>query len=214
MCNLCRIHLGVVRIVAAWTICAAVFAASASAGPTVTSKTVEPAVIPGDGSSGAVVTVRTDLPASSVVNANGFLKGTANPFAVATQGIGSLNTSVTCPPQELPPFDDVAICRFCPPDPCSGCPALLRGIDLIIYPEVTVPGILTSLHTKLLNAGAAYLRGQLDVAAGFLRAFLNEIKAQGGRALTTQAATAITALTVRAAVVLEIPLERAIEKAP
>jgi hypothetical protein len=120
MCNLRRIHFGVVRIVAAWTICAAVFAASASAGPTVTSKTVEPAVIPGDGSSGAVVTVRTDLPASSVV------------------------------------------------------------IDL----------------------------------AGFLRAFLNEIKAQGGQALTTQAATAITALTVRAAVVLEIPLERTIEKAP
>jgi len=142
--------------------------------------------------------------------ASGFAKGTANPFAVATQGIGSLNTSVTCPPPNFEP--PVAVCRRCPPDPCSGCPALLRGIDLITYPEVTVPGILTSLHTKLLNAGDAYLRGQLDVAASFLRAFLNEIKAQDGLALTHQAATAITALTVRAAAVLGIPLERAIEQ--
>src|SRR6266542_73392 len=67
MCNLRRMHPGVVRIGAAWTISAALFAASASAGPTLASKTVEPAVIPGDGSSGAVVTVLTDLPASSVV---------------------------------------------------------------------------------------------------------------------------------------------------
>ena len=38
----------------------------ASAAPTITSKTVEPAVIPSGSSSGAVVTVRTDLPATSV----------------------------------------------------------------------------------------------------------------------------------------------------
>jgi hypothetical protein len=151
---------------------------------------------------------------ASLPFANGLLKGTANPFAVATQGIGSLDTSVTCPPPELPPFDDVAVCRFCPPDPCSNCPALLRGIDLLIYPEVTERGVLTSLHTKLVKAGSAYLGGQLDVAAGLLRAFLSEIEAQQGRALTQQAATAITALTVRAAAVLGIPLERAIERAP
>jgi len=79
---------------------------------------------------------------------------------------------------------------------------------------VTEPGVLTSLHTKLVKAGSAYLRGQLDVAAGLLRAFLNEIEAQQGRALTQRAANAITALTVRAAAVLGIPLERAIERAP
>ena len=32
-----------------------------------------------------------------VTFASGFQKGTANPFAVATQGIGSLDTSLTCP---------------------------------------------------------------------------------------------------------------------
>ncbi len=42
------------------------FPSPASAAPTIKSKTVEPAVIPSGSSSGAVVTVRTDLPATSV----------------------------------------------------------------------------------------------------------------------------------------------------
>ena len=67
MSNVRRTHLGVVRIAAAWAISTVLFATPVSAGPKLASKTVEPAVIPGDGSSGAVVTVRTDLPASSVV---------------------------------------------------------------------------------------------------------------------------------------------------
>ena len=32
-------------------------------------------------------------------------------------------------------------------------------------------GVLTSLHTKLVKAGSAYLGGQLDVAAGLLPPF-------------------------------------------
>src|SRR5262245_65775724 len=56
-----------VRIAAACAVSLSVLAAPASAAPAkITSKTVEPAVIPADGSSGAVVTVRTDAPALSV----------------------------------------------------------------------------------------------------------------------------------------------------
>jgi hypothetical protein len=146
---------------------------------------------------------------------SGAVKGTANPFAIATQGVGSLDTSITCPlPTIEPPFEEEPICLKCPPDPCTNCPGLLRGIDLLIYPEVRIPGILTSLHTELLNAGGAYLRGQMNVATVHLRAFMKEIEAQAGKALTLQSATAISALTVRAAAVLGIPLGRTIERAP
>jgi len=149
-----------------------------------------------------------------VTFASGFQKGTANPFAVATQGIGSLDTSLTCPIPEFepPPFEEVAICRFCPPDPCTNCPGLIRAIDQLIYPEVRVPEVLAGLHTKLLNAGAAYQRGQHTVAANVLKAFQNQIRAQQGKALSEQAATAITALTFGAARALQIPLEGGIER--
>ena len=149
-----------------------------------------------------------------VTFASGFQKGIANPFAVATQGIGSLDTSLTCPiPEfELPPFEEVEICRLCPPDPCTNCPGLIRAIDQLIYPEVTVPEVLAGLHAKLLSAGAAYQRGQLKVAANVLKAFLNQIRAEQGEALAEQAATAITALTLGAARALQIPLEGGIER--
>ena len=139
--------------------------------------------------------------------ASGFLKGQALPFALATQGIGSLDTSVSCP-IPVHPIDEVAICRLCPPDPCIACNGLLRGIDLVVFPEVTKPGIRNSLHTKIVNADKAYKRGQLTAAANQLHAFLNEIHAQSGKALSFQAADGITSLTLRAAEQLGIPLAR------
>ena len=75
-----------------------------------------------------------------------------------------------------------------------------------MFPEVTKPGIRTSLNTKILNADKAYRRGQLTVAANHLHAFLNEIHAQSGKALTAQAADGIASLTMRAAELLGIPL--------
>ena len=149
-----------------------------------------------------------------VTFASGFQKGIANPFAVATQGIGSLDTSLTCPIPEFepPPFEEVEICRLCPPDPCTNCPGLIRAIDQLIYPEVRVPEVLAGLHAKLLSAGDAYQRGQLKVAANVLTAFLNQILAEQGEALAEQAATAITALTFGAARALQIPLEGGIER--
>ena len=148
-----------------------------------------------------------------VTFASGFQKGIANPFAVAAPG-GSLDTSLTCPIPEFepPPFEEVAICRLCPPDPCTNCPGLIRAIDQLIYPEVSVPDVLAGLHAKLLNAGAAYQRGQPKVAANVLKAFLNQIRAQQGKALSEQAATAITALTFGAGRALQIPLEGGIER--
>ena len=71
---------------------------------------------------------------------------------------------------------------------------------------------LAGLHAKLLSAGDACQRGQLKVAANVLMAFLNQIRAEQGEALNEQAATAITALTFRAATALQIPLERGIER--
>ena len=141
--------------------------------------------------------------------AEGFARGTASPFALATQGIGSLDTSLSCPiPPIEPPPDEVRICKHCPPDPCTSCPDVLRGIDLIIYPEVSSPRVLQSLHSKLLSAGAAYQRQLINDAARHLRAFLSEIAAQQGKTISRQAASAITALTLRAAEVLEIPVQR------
>jgi hypothetical protein len=141
----------------------------------------------------------------------GFAKGTGNPFALATQGIGSLDTSMTCPipPIEPPPFEEVPICRACPPNPCLSCPGLLRGIDMLIYPIVTDFQVLSGLHSKLLSAGIAYQRRQLDVAARNLNAFLNQLAAQQGKGITRQAAAGISAMTIKVANQLRIPLERA-----
>ena len=137
---------------------------------------------------------------------SGLLKGTAYPFPIATNGLGGLDTSMACPvPKKT--FDDVAVCRFCPPDPCIACNGLLRAIDLVVFPEVSVPGIRMSLDAKIVSADRAYKRGQTQVAATHLDAFLQEIAAQRGHALTDQAAGAIASLTIRAAQVLEIPLE-------
>jgi hypothetical protein len=139
--------------------------------------------------------------------ASGFLKGQAFPFPLATQGLGSLDTSVSCPvpiPHDL--GDEAAICKLCPPDPCIACNGLLHGIVLVVFPEVTAAAVRRSLNTKIVNADQAYKRGQLTAAANQLDAFLNEIHAQSGKALTSQAADGIGSLTMRAAEVLGIPL--------
>ena len=75
-----------------------------------------------------------------------------------------------------------------------------------------MPEVLAGLHAKLLSAGDAYQRGQLKVAANVLKAFLNQVRAEQAEALSEQAATAITALTFRAASALQIPLERRLER--
>ena len=147
--------------------------------------------------------------------ASGFLKGQAFPFPLATQGLGSLDTSVSCPVSVAHhPIDEVAICRLCPPDPCIACNGLLHGLALVVFPEVTTPGIRNSLNTKIVNADKAYERGQLTAAANQLHAFLNEVHAQSGKALTAQAADGIASLTMRAAEVLGIPLARVRHSGP
>jgi hypothetical protein len=83
---------------------------------------------------------------------------------------------------------------------------------MLIYPIVTDAEVLTDLHEKLLSAGAAFQRGRLDEAADILRAFLNQVAAERGRALSDQAASAITTLTLGGASALEIPLGRGIER--
>jgi len=75
-----------------------------------------------------------------------------------------------------------------------------------VFPEVTAAAVRRSLNTKIVNADQAYKRGQLTAAANQLDAFLNEIHAQSGKALTSQAADGIGSLTMRAAEVLGIPL--------
>ena len=67
MCILRTSLPALARVAVAWTVSVGFFASPVSAGQSIISKTVEPAVIPSISSSGAVVTVRTDLPASSVV---------------------------------------------------------------------------------------------------------------------------------------------------
>jgi hypothetical protein len=66
MVNRGRAYGSAVLIVATSIFFVGVIASPVSAGPKVASKSVEPAVIPGDGSSGAVVMIRTDLPATAV----------------------------------------------------------------------------------------------------------------------------------------------------
>ena len=58
-------------------------------------------------------------------------------------------------------------------------------------------GIASSLCAKLGNAAAARDRGDLKAAQNILKAFMNEVKAQGGKAIGTDDADLLILLASR-----------------
>lgn len=59
---------------------------------------------------------------------------------------------------------------------------------------VTKPGIATALKAKLAAAEAAALRGDLRAKAGIIGAFINQLDAQAGKALTVEQAAVLIAM--------------------
>lgn len=59
---------------------------------------------------------------------------------------------------------------------------------------VTKPGIATALRAKLAAAEAAALRGDLRAKAGIIGAFINQLEAQAGKALTIEHAATLIAM--------------------
>ena len=119
----------------------------------------------------------------------GFSKGTENPFAVATQGHGTLTTGSDCDAARISPHlpVPVAICKFCPP--------LLMGLDHSINEaDIGVEGIRNSLHAKVEAAGGAFLRGQTKGGLNHLMAFEHEVRAQAGKHISQVSADALLQL--------------------
>jgi hypothetical protein len=66
-----------------------------------------------------------------------------------------------------------------------------------------------ALRAQLLEASAAYTRRDLQTAGDRLAELLTEVQAHSGKALPTQAAGGLEALTHKVARMLGIPLARA-----
>jgi hypothetical protein len=133
----------------------------------------------------------------------GFGKGEAKPFALATLGRGSLSTSVNClaliEPPDLPAYQ--AICEACPPE--------LMGMDLLIRVLPIQDDLLRRrLRTTVARAGKAYARGNLRRAAKELTSFRRQV-ARSADLFPEPAAATLDTLTVQMAAALEIPLQRA-----
>jgi hypothetical protein len=127
--------------------------------------------------------------------------GEAKPFALATQGRGSLATSLPCfgvaEKPNLPQYR--AVCKHCPP--------LLIGLDdLIRTTPMRNEGLRRSLRAKLESAGEAYARADADAAANVFEAFLRELAAQSGRGVPAQGAHSLDVLARQVAQSLRIAL--------
>lgn len=148
----------------------------------------------------------------------GLESGVTKPFALATQGLGSLVTEVVCPTSTPPPPEpggEVEGPRetkcpkvrfpFCP----EGIPPLMKGLDFaVIAADIQPGGARTSLRAKVVHAGEAYVRGNLEAAAQELAALLGELAASTGRSVPARTARSLETLTRQAAASLGIPLPK------
>jgi hypothetical protein len=68
------------------------------------------------------------------------------------------------------------------------------NVGNLVKQFVTKPGIVNSLLTKLDNARAAEARGDAKAKAGIIGAFINEVQAQSGKAISAEHAATLIAL--------------------
>jgi hypothetical protein len=127
--------------------------------------------------------------------------GEAKPFALATQGRGTLATSLPCfgvaEKPNLPEYR--AVCKHCPP--------LVIGLDdLVRTTPMRNEGLRRSLRAKLGSTGEAYARSDADTAASVFEAFLRELGAQSGRGVPAQGAHSLDVLARQVAQSLRIAL--------
>ncbi len=144
------------------------------------------------------------------------------PFAVATGGLGTWTTDIDCSSLSSEPFDSfvapgvppVDECPLCPPKPCLSCPFLFPGLDWIVNTVLPPDShVGRALRVQASRAGQAFVRGDLVESGLLLDAFIAEVQAQSGVALTRSAASVLSDLTRRGAAILRVPIRSQVTSA-